>query len=224
LGLGYQFDYHYNIHEHGDKDGTTSDLDRYGSDGRSVSSGPSIGLLYDTRRNSINPDKGTYFNAVYSPKFTQLGSDQNWQSLKIDARKYVPTSQLRHNVLAIWGFAWLTLAGSPPYFDLPSTQWDELQRTGRGYVQGRYRGRDMLYLETEYRFSITHNELLGAVVFANAQSFTEWPSDEFRRVMPAVGTGVRIRINKYSKMNLCLDYAVGVDGSNTVFFNLGEIF
>ena len=44
-------------------------------------------------------------------------------------------------------------------------------RTGRGYVQGRWRGTQELYGELEWRFRITNNGLLGGVVFANAGSF-----------------------------------------------------
>jgi outer membrane protein assembly factor BamA len=225
VGPGYQLDYHYNIFEHGTADGSLSDLDRYTPRSKTVSSGPSLNFLYDTRRNSINPYHGAMVSVVYSPKFTFLGSDANWQSLKVDLRRYIATSPYNHNVLAFWGLMSFTLSGAAPYLDLPGTGWDDAQRTGRGYAQGRYRGRNMLYAESEYRFGLTENGLLGGVVFANAQSFSQGTTgSHFTTILPAVGTGIRVKLNKYSRTNLCLDYAVGLHGSNTLLFNLGEVF
>ena len=34
----------------------------------------------------------------------------------------------------------------------------------------------------------------------------------------------RKRINKFSNTNLCIDYGFGVNGSNGLFLNLGEVF
>ncbi|HEY4876948.1 MAG TPA: hypothetical protein VIH86_15320, partial [Puia sp.] len=107
---------------------------------------------------------------------------------------------------------------------LPSTGWDDFFNTARGYIQGRYRGRDMLYLETEYRFQLTNNGLLGGVIFANAQSFSKELSQQFQIIAPGFGTGIRIRLNKFSGANLCIDYGWGLNGSQGVAVNLGEVF
>jgi hypothetical protein len=154
-----------------------------------------------------------------------MGSDNNWQSLLLELRKYIPVSPSKRNVLAIWSYNWLTLGGGkPPYLLLPSTGWDDFYNTGRGYIQGRYRGRDMLYLETEYRFDVTHNGLLGAVVFANAQSFSREITKQLSVIAPGAGVGLRLRINKFSGANLCIDYGFGTEGSRGIFVNLGEVF
>ena len=224
IGAGYRLDYHYDMIETGTKDGSESDFRNYNRAAKTVSSGISADFVFDDRRNQINPRRGTFINIVYSPKFTSLGSDQNWQSLKIDLRKYFKLSPNSNNVLAFWSLSQLTLNGTPPYLDMPGTGWDEWQRSGRGYVQGRYRGRSMLYLESEYRFKITHNGVLGGVIFANAESFSELETNRFDRILPAGGGGVRIKLNKFTRTNLSIDYGVGVNGSSGVFLNLGEIF
>jgi hypothetical protein len=36
--------------------------------------------------------------------------------------------------------------------------------------------------------------------------------------------GLRIKFNKHSKANLCIDYAWGQDGSKGFFVNMGEVF
>jgi hypothetical protein len=104
--------------------------------------------------------------------------------------------------------------------------------TGRGFIQGRFRGKNLVYGEAEYRYGITRNRLLGGVVFANAQSVTEinytrgkGESDGgFERVVPALGAGLRLNLNKASRTNLAIDYAWGLDGSHGLALNLGEVF
>ncbi len=82
----------------------------------------------------------------------------------------------------------------------------------------------MLYLETEYRFCLSRNGLFGGVVFANAQSFAEIQTNYYDDIWPAAGVGIRIKINKHSKANICIDYGFGADGSRGIFVNVGEVF
>ncbi|MFL5787678.1 MAG: hypothetical protein ACJ748_06475 [Flavisolibacter sp.] len=223
IGAGYKLDYHYDIEEQGNKDGTISDFKKYYNKDRTVSSGVSIDFMFDDRRNQINPRRGTFLNVVYSPKLSSLGSDNNWQFLKVDLRKYIKLSPNSNNLLAFWSLNQFTF-GNAPYLDLPAVGWDDMQRSGRGYAQARYRGKDMLYLETEYRFRITHNGVLGGAVFANATTFSTPWEDKFQSVLPAAGAGIRIKLNKYTRTNLCIDYGVGIHGASGVFVNIGEIF
>jgi hypothetical protein len=82
----------------------------------------------------------------------------------------------------------------------------------------------MVDLEAEYRFGILNNGLLGGVVFANAQSYSEISNNRFEVIEPAIGAGIRIKFNKFSRTNVCIDYAIGKNGSNGIFTNLGEVF
>ncbi len=218
VGAGYDFDYHYGI-------STTTDVTNFQlyNDGlrRTTSSGPIVHLMYDNRTNSNNPKKSLYASVILRANTTFLGSNQNWQYLQVEIRKYVMISP--HDVLAFWSWNEFT-NGKAPYFDLPSNQWDTYSNTGRGYIQGFYRGTNLVYLEAEYRFGITHNGLFGGVIFSNAGSASQWPSNRFQYVDPAEGVGLRIKFNKYSDVNLCIDYAIGLFGSRGVFFNLGEVF
>ena len=223
-GLGYSLDYHWNISETSDDIFAVSDAQLYGLPPTTISSGLNYNILYDNRSNSINPDGGTYINLLYRQNLTFLGSDQNWQSLRLDMRKYYKFPRNSENVIAFWSFNWLTLAGDPPYLDLPSTGWDPYNNLGRGYIQGRYRGKDMFYLETEYRFKISQNGLIGGVAFINAQTVSEWPSGNFEVIAPAGGAGLRLKFNKHSRTNIAIDYGVGTGGSQGFFVNLGEVF
>ena len=82
----------------------------------------------------------------------------------------------------------------------------------------------MLYAETEYRFGITPDGLFGGVIFANAESFSEKTSNKFEYIAPGYGLGIRIKLNKLSRANLCIDYGFGNGGSRGIAVNLGEVF
>lgn len=223
VGAGYNLDYHYNISSGGNLDKSVSDFQKYGLTNASTSSGINLDLLYDDRRNGINPLGGEYVSITYRQNTTFLGSGSNWHSVLIDLRKYLRLSDHSNNVLAFWAMGWFSSAGTP-YLDLPQTAGDMYTNSGRGYAEGRFRGRDMLYLESEYRFGITHNGLLGGVVFANGQAFTNFPANTFNGIAPGTGAGIRVKMNKHSDTNVCLDYGVGMHGSRGFFVNLGEVF
>ena len=223
-GIGYWLDYRWNVHEAGLPDSSESDAARYGLTEKSVSSGPVLNFLYDSRKNSINADKGSYINLLYRPSLQFMGSESNWHSLTLDMRTYARFPKNSRNVLAFWSLNWLTLSGKPPYLDLPATGWDVTNNTGRGYIQGRFRSPNMLYLESEYRMVLTRNGVLGAVLFVNGESFSEWPSNRFEVVAPGFGIGVRVKINKNSNTNLAVDYGFGLHGSRGLFVNVGEVF
>ena len=224
VGMGYNLDLHWNI----EADSVPgSDLDqfvRYQKGNQSISSGISLNIQYDNRKNAVNPQNGIYANIQVRPKLTFLGSNKNWQSLLIDIRRYVKLPVSSNNILAFWSYNVITLSGTPPYLDLPSIGWDNYSTTGRGYAPGRYTGRNLIYFESEYRFSITGNGLLGGVIFGNAQSIPNSISDNIRPIIPGAGFGLRIKINKYSGTNLAIDYGFGIRGSHGFFFNMGEVF
>ena len=223
-GIGYDLDYHWNITDGGLAGGGISDFQRYGKTSRSISSGFTLDVMYDGRQNPINPPKGYYASVVYRNNSTSLGSDGNWQSLLLDLRSYYKLSADSRNVLAFWSYNWFILRGTPPYLDLPASSWDTYANQGRGYIQSRFRGRNLVALESEYRFGITHDGLFGGVIFANAQSVSDWPGNTFTVFHPGVGCGIRFKMNKYSDTNVAIDFAVGLQGSSGIFVNLGEVF
>ena len=228
LGAGYDYDHYWDVEElttlGQDSTGGKTDFDKYGFSKTATASGITVGLLYDSRKNQINPDGGSWLNISYRPNFTSLGSDANWQSLLVEFRHFQKFPATSRNVLALWSYNWFTLSGNPPYLLLPSTGWDDNWNTGRGYTQGRFRAKNMVYLETEYRFGITPDGLLGGVVFANAASFTEITTNRFEYLAPACGVGLRVKLDKFSKTNFCIDYGWGLNGNRGFQLNIGEVF
>lgn len=233
LGLGLQLDDHWNIVSRNGRREVTR-ISRYseGVAGRSISAGPVLAVLHDSRANAINPVGGHYLNVQYRPNLTALGSLSSFQTLQAEARTYLRLRAGSPNLLALWSYNVFTLRGNPPFLDMPATGWDTYSNTGRGFIQGRFRGKSFVYGEAEYRFGLTRDRLLGGVVFANAQSVTELSvgrggtvvDEGFRRVVPALGAGLRVQLNKITRTNLCVDYGVGLDGSRGLSLNLGEVF
>jgi outer membrane protein assembly factor BamA len=210
--------------ERGQFNGGVSDYERYGPVTRSISTGITFSALFDSRDNSINASRGFYTSLQYRDNYTFLGSTTPWRSLIIDIRRYYKFPEGSNNVLAFWSYNWFVLNGRPAYLDLPSTGNDPNSTTGRGYIQGRFRGAQMAYLESEYRFSITRNGLLGGVAFINAQSFSAAPGTRLQSIQPGFGPGLRIKLNKASKTNIAVDYGFGREGSRGLFINVGEVF
>jgi hypothetical protein len=219
-GAGYIIDDHWNIT---DKN-KFNDYAAYGKTSNTVATGFTLNALLDSRDNAINPHKGGYASIQYRDNYKFLGSTSSWQSLIVDLRRYINLPEGSDNVLALWSYDWLILGGKPGYLDLPSTQWDAFSATGRGYIQGRFRGAQMVYAEAEYRYRILNNGLLGGVFFLNAQSFSAAPGTRIQGIQPGYGPGLRIKLNTISKTNICVDYGFGRQGSNGLFIDVGEIF
>ena len=225
FGPGLNIDYHWNLTDTTTKNKPVNGLTQYGISKHSNSTGFLLTLLYDTRVNNLNPVANSAFlNVSYRNNTTILGSDQNWQALVVDYRKYVPFPMGSKNILAFWTYDQLILKGNPPNLDLPNTARDIYNNFGRGYVQSRFRGSKVLYAESEYRFGITENGFLGGVVFANVQSLSAQPGTKIQGVLPGYGAGLRIKFNKHSNTSVALDYAFGQGGSKGLFMNLGEVF
>ncbi len=230
VGLGYNLDYHWNIRNANATPNFNDDYYIYNARHnydikKTISSGLSLNVLFDSRRNINNPVAGGSFaNIILRQNMKVLGSNQNWASLYFDVRKYISFPRGSKNILAFWHFDWLTPYGNAPYLDMPSNGWDTYDNSSRNFIQGRYRGKNMLYLESEYRFGILKNRFLGGAVYANVASYSERDKNNFIGVAQNVGVSLRIKVNKHSNTNLIVSYGVGKGWQNGFFFNLGETF
>lgn len=197
-------------------------------------SSASLSLLYDDRDSTINPYQGTYATLDYRISPTFLGSSRGSSLLYGEVRHYVGlSSAIPRNVLALWVLAQGVTTGEVPYLALPAEGWDAKNATGRGYVQGRFRGPAEVYAEAELRFRITPNGLVGGTVFANARTFSR-PSISipgydhageglFHTVVPAGGVGLRFMLSRGTRNNVRLDFGFGED-SAAFYLGLGEVF
>jgi len=226
FGPGLNIDYHWNIVDTTSINKPLVGFTQYGISKSSKTIGLLLNLLYDSRKSIVNPiPNSTYFNLVYRNNLEFLGSDRPSQTIMLDIRKYLPfPNKDSKNILAFWSYNMLNLKGNLPYLDLPATASDAYSNTGRGYIQGRFRGDKLLFAESEYRFGITENGFIGGVVFANVQTLSERQGKSIQGLMAGYGAGIRVKLNKHSNTNIAIDYGFGQGGSKGIFMNLGEVF
>lgn len=223
VGLGYQFDEHYELETKDSNIDTGNTEFPETTTRKSISSGLSFPIVYDNRKNIINPQKGFYSCFTYLFNDPAFGSDNKWQSLFFDVRKYFSIPYAR-SVLGFRSYYWSIVSGDVPYFDLPSTRTEpSTGMSSRGLQKNRYRSNAMLFFESEYRFNITPNGFVGGVLFANTTSASEYDTQHFKYWQPAVGAGVRLKFNKYSKVNVAFDFGISKDYAS-VYLNIGEAF
>lgn len=184
-----------------------------------------IKLLHDNRDNSINSYRGIYFDAGFRFNQTWLGSDKSSSQLLLELRNYQRLGK-GYNCIAFWFIGQFLTSGKIPYLALPSIGWDTYNRSGRGYIQGRFRGENMVYGETEYRYKISQNGLLGGVIFINTISVDNPLADQqlFEKFALGYGAGLRIKMSKETRTNICIDFAMGQNGSAGLYFGLQEAF
>ncbi len=230
VGIGYHFDYYYSIQDEKFHMSATDTLwtphsfysRKYDYDTTGyMLSGLSANVVYDSRDNQANPYKGIYANINYRYNLNFLGSGTDCSELWMEFRTYVNLSKNKpRHLVAFWVFGDFNITGHMPYMTLPNLGGDQRARSGRGYTNGRYRGKNLVYGEVEYRFPIWPcSNILGGVVFANATT-TDNPDRDvalFKYIQPAVGFGLRIMINKYFRTNINLDFAIGSKSSGFYF-------
>lgn len=188
--------------------------------------GVSLNLLYDSRDNQINANHGWYGNINYRINPSLNGNQKPSSVLYMEGRYFIPLSKtnLQH-VLAFWAFGQFLVSGIQPYLNLPAIGWDQRSRSGVGYVQGLFRGYNILYFETQYRFPITCNQLFSGTVGANFTSTSNKDTDIrlLQYIQPAVSFGLRFLIDKPTRTNIIINQAWGRDSSG-FYLNAGETF
>ena len=188
--------------------------------------GLSLNLIFDSRDNQINTNHGWFANINYRVN-PSLNSNQAASSVLLaEYRYFIPLSKINEqHVFSIWTYGQFVTSGKVPYLNLPAIGWDQRSRSGKGYTQGLLRGYNLAYLETEYRFPISCNQLFSGTLFANFTSTSDKERNIalFQYIQPAVGLGLRILIDKATRTNLVLNYAWGRH-SKAFYLNAGESF
>lgn len=224
-GAGYFLDDDFDIRDERAAGGEATAFSAYGigTSGRSVSSGLTASLLWDSRDNPLSPWRGLYGLVRYRWEPDEFGTERTWQSLWLEGRAYLPTGR-RGDTVALWAFGWASF-GRTPYLMLPSIGDDPEMRSGRGYVEGRHVGRDLVGAEAEWRFALW--EFVGATLGANVHSVSDRDALEgvpaFNHWHPAAVAGIRLTIDRRSLANVAIDLAVR-PGGVAAYLNFNEAF
>ncbi len=234
-GVGINIDDHFDIQDQSLKLDTPNQVitanyfysTRYGfNPGHYSTNGLIFRVIQDSRDNPINSHKGIYASLGFRVNEKIFGGTKNSTMLYAEWRNYIPLQKNKPGmVLAFWTWGQFVTSGNVPYLALPSIGWDTYGRSGRGYVQGRFRGTNMVYGESEFRMPISRNGLFGAVAFINATTASNPTTGQtlFNSLAPGYGLGLRIKMNMKDRTNICIDYGRG-KGSHGVYFNIQETF
>jgi len=183
-------------------------------DGRILSGG--LLVSWDTRDNVVNPKTGGFRQLSASVVDSAFGSDYNYARYSLDVRQYV--SLAPGQTVALRGLG-IASVGTQPFDAMPQLGGEELLR---GYYGGRYRDRNLLAVQAEYRAHVWKR--LGAIGFVSAGRVSRTLSElGFSGLKPTVGFGLRFLLAPEEGLNLRADFGIG-DGTSGFYLGLGEVF
>jgi outer membrane protein assembly factor BamA len=181
-------------------------------------SGLGASFTYDTRNDAFAPDKGVFLQGYFNHFAPLFGSDFQYTNYVLDVRGFIKT--YKKQVLALQAYAFIN-NGIVPLRSLASFGGSNSMR---GYYDGRYRDKDQVVLQAEYRMPVYGR--LGAVVFGGAGNVGhDYDYLSVIDIKYSYGGGLRIALSKSEKLNLRLDYGIARSGqSKGLYFQLGEAF
>lgn len=191
-----------------------------GSNG-STNLGFGIGLVHDNRHNVLNVRKG-FFSELAMLHYNQAwGSTFNFTSIISDTRLY--RSIGKHNVFASQLLGQFN-SGDVPFNQLALMGGESIMR---GYYYGRYRDRNQIAAQVEYRFlpiPFNFTDRIGAAVFAGAgKVFPDMRNFNLDNVVVSGGAGLRFLLFPKKDIYTRLDVAFTAEGTGFYLF-IGEAF
>jgi len=149
-----------------------------------------------------------------------MENDFTFEYWYLDVRQFIPIRQPRRDIIALRLQARHAEAGPIPFFELAKAG---SERTIRGYLDGRWRDRDMISINTEWRhnlwkvFDLNFFYDIGRVYNDMFQEGEHLATE----LHDAYGTGMRIQVPP----DLVLRLDFGFSKTENVFYlNFGQTF
>jgi len=182
--------------------------------------GLGVGVLKDERNSILTPITDYYFEFSSHFYSKALGSSSNFSSFLFDGRKYLDFESEGKHVLAFQGKALFTV-GDVPFIELAKIGGKYIMR---GYLEGRYRDKQYIQLQGEYRATIIGR--FGGTLFAGTGNVMPKLSKfEMGSLKAAVGFGLRFNINRKDPANVRIDFGYGFEkDAKGVYITFGEAF
>ena len=182
--------------------------------GFTLGAGPVVTL--DTRDNAVATRDGAFVQGAFLVFDDLVASDYDFRRLSLDGRLFFPIAQRQALGLHLYSEF---LGGGVPFYQLAMLGGDELLR---GYFLGKYRDKNLLTLEAEFRTPLFWR--FGAVTFIGAGRVAERPIGLASAPLRwAGGGGLRFALSEEEGLNLRLDVGVG-PGTHGVYFTAREAF
>jgi outer membrane protein assembly factor BamA len=173
-------------------------------------------MAWDSRDHVFFPTRGMFHQvrSTFFPPF--LGSAYGFTSHEVDLRWYFP---LRSDmVIALQTFGEFT-TGDVPFYRLAALGGEDRMR---GYYEGRYRDKDFVSVQVEYRTHVWWR--FGAVAFVGTGEVMPRLADfRFGELHISGGGGVRFTFNEAERVNLRVDMGFG-QGTSGLYFGIEEAF
>lgn len=177
------------------------------------------GLLYDNRHNVLNVRDGLFAEIAWLTSQQQWGSTFSFNSLFSDLRVYRPVG--KHNVFAFQLYGQFT-EGTVPFNQLALMGGERLMR---GYYLGRYRDKNLIASQCEFRvLPLPFAKRWGVSAFASAgQVSPDLNGFQLNRIRIAGGLGPRFLLFPKKDIYTRFDLAFTPEGYGLYFF-IGEAF
>lgn len=220
VGPEFGFDFIGNV-EFNFQEGVEPELPVGAEGSLNVSAG--LGVVYDSRHNVLNVRDGLFSELAFLHSNEVWGSDYTFTVLESDTRYFYPVNE--RDTLAAQLYGRFTF-GEVPFNELSTLGGDSLLR---GYYLGRYRDRNFVGTQIEYRFlpfplPAGFLRRFGASVFA--ATGTVFPGDappSIRDFVVAGGAGLRFLLFPDKDIYTRGDLAFTAEGPAFYLF-IGEAF
>lgn len=193
-------------------------LDRGNITGSNGGTKLGVGLIlsFDDRDNVNYTSTGGFYDARFVVYNKIFGSDYNYVLYKFDFRRFFAIAQ--DNVLAVQLFG--NLIDGEPSFESMSLLGG--MYVMRGYYQGRFRDKNLLAAQTEYRLPLFWR--VGLTGFIGVGGIAGKIADfSLNNLKYSAGFGLRFMMDKDEKLNLRMDYGFG-NNSTALYFTVSEAF
>lgn len=180
-------------------------------------SGLGSSFSYDNRNSSFWPTHGGMYQFSFNHFDKIFASDFQYTNFILDLRKFW---KLKRSQVIAGQFYGFFNAGDVPLRSLANFGGTSSMR---GYYNGRFRDKNQVVLQAEYRVPVIWR--FGVVAFAGMGDVCKKLSElDLLHMKYSVGGGLRFSVNKSEKMNLRLDYGIGSGRSNGFYIQFGEAF
>ncbi|ELQ3859299.1 BamA/TamA family outer membrane protein [Salmonella enterica] len=211
LGAGWDLS---SMHADIDESRQNDTFTRYKAGTSPVASGASMTLNYDSRDVLTSPQRGHFLKMEYTWFAPSVGSDTHFTATELQYDYYHLLNEKAVLAFDFWG-----------RFTRGNVPWDRLSMAGddrrlRGYYQGRYRDKDVVSGQVEYRRKLSWRH--GYVLWLGAGSLGDGISSLGEHpLLPTVGVGYRFEVKP--AMNIRLDLGFGRDSAG-FYFQVAEAF
>ncbi|WP_442846235.1 BamA/TamA family outer membrane protein [Leeuwenhoekiella sp. H156] len=188
----------------------------------STNFGMGIGFVYDERHNVLNERDAFFSEFAYLNYNPFWQSDVKYQLITSDSRFFTPVG--KNDVLAAQLIGQFNFGGDVPFNQLSYLGGESIMR---GYFDGRFRDRNQIAAQVEYRFlplKLGFSNRIGATVFTGVgEVFDGWNEIQMNNLKWSAGAGARFLLFQQKDIFIRFDYAFTRDGSN-FYLSIGEAF